>query len=203
MIVEIEGVVGDQEPGLVVIQTAQGLGYGVEVPLETAQKLPARGERVRLYTHLVIREEQWRLIGFTSVAERQVFRDLLEVQGVGVKAALSLMSHLGLEALRRAVLKGEWEQLKKAPGIGAKTAQRIQLELSGRWSKDAVVRSVESASDTPPTAAALPLDDVVLALMSLGYGADEAQAALTLVTADNPQDRLRRALQTLDRGRVR
>lgn len=203
MIVEIEGIVGGQEPGLVVIQTAQGLSYGVEVPRETEDKLPARGERVRLYTHLVIREEQWRLIGFMSVEERQVFRDLLGVQGVGVKAALSLMSHLGVNALRGTVQNGEWEPLKKAPGIGAKTAQRIQLELSGRWSKDLSPHSAGGTGTKLSKAIQVPRDDVVLALMSLGYAADEAQAALAMVKSDSPQDRLRQALQALDRGRVR
>lgn len=203
MIVEIEGIVASRAAGLVTIRTAQGLGYGVEVPRETEQKLPDFGEMVRLYTHLLIREDQWRLIGFMSVEERQVFQDLLEVNGVGAKAALSLMSHLGVQPLRQAVLRGEWEQLKGAPGIGAKIAQRIQLELSGRWAKEFKIGTVASQDVKPSGRQDVPGDDVLVALMSLGYQADEAQAALERVNGVQTEDRLRQALQALDRGRVR
>ncbi len=199
MIVEIEGVVGEKRPGFVVIRTAQGLGYGVEVPRETEQKLPALGEKARLFTHLVVREDQWRLIGFESPGERQVFQDLLNVNGVGIKGALALLSHLGVKRLRQAVLAGDWKDLKGAPGVGAKIAQRVQLELMGRWLK---ASEVESRFQAPAQSSAVT-DEVALALVSLGYQASEAEAALSQVSAEQPEERLRLALKALDRGRAR
>lgn len=198
MIVEIEGVIGERRPGLVVIRTASGLGYGVEVPRETEERMPPLGEWVRLYTYLLIREDQWRLMGFSSTEERQVFQDLLEVTGVGIKGALSVMSHLGVERLRQAVLSGDWKELKGAAGIGAKIAQRIQLELMGRWVKSPTAGTV--AEGRFPTVEPSHTDEVITALMGLGYQLAEAEAAVRLVTADTPEDRLRAALKSLDRG---
>jgi Holliday junction DNA helicase RuvA len=202
MIVEIEGTVGERHPGYVVVRTAGGLGYGLEVPRETEMLLSGPGERVRLYTHLIVREDQWRLIGFATEAERAVFLDLLDVNGVGVKGALSLMSHLGLARLRQVVLAGDWKELKGAPGVGAKIAQRVQLELAGRWTKGSEPAAVLSPlSDYEPTSG--PEDDVMTALISLGYQPGEAREALKLAVAEEPEVRLREALRALDRGRRR
>ena len=203
MIVEIEGVMGDKHPGMVVIHTAQGLGYGVEVPRETEQRLPARGEKVHLFTHLIVREDQWRLIGFYAVEERQVFQDLLEVNGVGIKGALSVMSHLGVERLRRAVFNGEWKELKGASGIGAKIAQRIQLELASRWVKGSETPGMAWQAGAPLQEPEAEGDEVVTALISLGYDRGEAEAAIRGLAVEQPEDRLREALKALDRGRAR
>ncbi len=203
MIVEIEGIVGDRQAGMAVIHTAQGLGYGVEVPRETEQRLPSRGERVRLFTHLIVREDQWRLIGFYSAEERQVFQDLLEVNGVGIKGALSVMSHLGIERLRRTVFNGEWKELKGASGIGAKIAQRIQLELASRWVKGSDTSSTVWDPGAIGEESEAEGDDVVAALVSLGYERGEARAAVRDLADGSPEDRLRQALRALDRGRAR
>lgn len=203
MIVEIEGVIGDKRPGCVVIRTAGGLGYRVEVPRETEQQLGAIGERAQLFTHLVIREDQWRLMGFCTETEREVFQDLLDVNGVGIKGALAVMSHLGTDGLRQAVLSGEWKALKGAPGVGAKIAQRIQLELMGRWLKSAEPGVMPGPAVSSRTVPGVELDDVVMALMSLGYQTAEAEAALRQVSAERPEDRLREALKALDRGGAR
>lgn len=200
MIVELEGIVKSHRPGYVVLQTASGVGWGIDVPQETEDSLPRVGETVHLYTHLVIREDQWRLIGFASERERLTFLDLIGVNGVGIKAALSLMSHLGLDRLRQAVLTGEWKALQEAPGIGAKIAQRVQLEMSGRWSKD---DDAPARSKGQTLAAQNQTDEVLFALVSLGYGAQEAQLALDTATAQSTEERLRQALKALDRGRMR
>lgn len=201
MIVEIEGILGEKRAGYAIIRTSGGLGYGVEVPHETEMTLPNVGERTRLYTHLIIREDTWRLIGFSTEIERMVFLDLLDVNGVGVKGALSVMSHLGVERLRQVVLSGDWKELKGSPGIGTKIAQRIQLELLGRWGNS---EERDALMVTAPVASASPTeDDVVSALVSLGYHLAEAQDAVRGVRADAPQERLREALRALDRGRAR
>ncbi|NMP22356.1 Holliday junction branch migration protein RuvA [Sulfobacillus harzensis] len=201
MIVEISGTIGEKRTGWVVIRTSSGLGYGLDVPRETEEKLPGTGEAVRLFTHLMVREDQWRLIGFATEAERDVFLDLLEVNGVGVRGALSLMSHLGIGRLRDAVLTGDWKSLKGAPGVGAKIAQRVQLELMSRWAKSAD-QSPVLVPDPRPTSAEGE-DEVVLALVNLGYRPEEAQLALQQVQADDEATRLRLALKALDRGRAR
>lgn len=203
MIIEISGTVGSKRPGYVVVRTAGGLGYGLDVPRETEQGIPDVGQSIRLYTHLIVREDQWRLMGFMREEERDLFLDLIDVNGVGAKAALALMSHLGVGRLQAAVLAGEWQSLKGAPGIGAKIAQRVQLEMMGRWAKSAEASPVLSPSAQPvrPT----PQDEVVMALVSLGYRVDEAEAAVREVGEESGDDaaRLRLALKALDRGRSR
>ena len=203
MIVEIEGLVGEKAASAVVIHTAQGLGYGVEVPRETEQRLPPRGEKVHLFTHLIVREDQWRLIGFYTVQERQVFLDLLDVNGVGIKGALSVMSHLGIERLRRAVFNGDWKELKGASGIGAKIAQRIQLELASRWVKGSEPPGLDWHTAVGGEESETSLDEVVSALISLGYERGEAEAAVRPLAAEPAEARLRGALKALDRGRAR
>lgn len=203
MIVEIEGLVGEKRPGWVVIRTAAGLGYGLEIPRETEEQVPAVGTSTRLLTHLIVREDQWRLMGFATETERSVFLDLLDVNGVGAKGALSLMSHLGVARLREAIFAGEWQALKGASGIGAKIAQRVQLELMGRWAKNADPSPVLTPAPGASPVTAVPQDEVVLALVSLGYRPDEAEMAVRQVEAEDEATKLRLALRALDRGRSR
>ncbi len=202
MIVEIEGVVGEKQPGMVVVRTSGGLSYGVEVPGETERHIGGLGSPVHLYTHLIVREDQWRLIGFHESTEKLVFQELLEVNGVGIKGALSLMSHLGVKGLHQAVLAGDWQTLKGAPGIGAKIAQRIQLELMGRWAKSSEALSVTNAAGSRTALSAAREDEVVAALTSLGYQRLEAESVVRELSASEPEARLREALKALDRGRA-
>ncbi|MCY0897941.1 MAG: Holliday junction branch migration protein RuvA [Firmicutes bacterium] len=200
MIVGIEGIVHAKSPGYVVLRTAGGLAYGVEVPEETERMLPAEGGPVHLYTHLVIREDQWRLIGFATEHERSVFLDLIAVNGVGIKGALSVMSALGVAALERAVEAGNWKALTEAPGIGAKIAQRIQLELKTRWARHRPGGHGHLEEESPLVRQE---DDVVLALQALGYQGREVEAVLAQLPQGTPEERLRQALRALDRGRSR
>ncbi len=201
MIVEIEGSIGEKRPGYVVIRTASGLSYGLDIPRETEDKLAGVGEVAHLFTHLLVREDHWRLIGFASVREREVFLDLLEVNGVGAKGALALMSHLGIGRLREAVFVGDWKALKGAPGVGAKIAQRVQLELMGRWAKSADPGQLLVPTEAP--ANVQPEDEVVSALVGLGYRVEEAQLAVKEIPSGDDATRLRLALKALDRGRTR
>lgn len=203
MIVEIEGVVGEKQPGMVVVRTSGGLSYGVEVPGETEQHIGSLGSSVHLYTHLIVREDQWRLIGFHEITEKVVFQELLEVNGVGIKGALSVMSHLGIKGLQEAVLAGDWQTLKGAPGIGAKIAQRIQLELMGRWAKSSQALNVANAAGPPTAPSTAREDEVLAALTSLGYQRLEAESVVRELSASAPEARLREALKALDRGRAR
>lgn len=198
MIVELRGRLMSKEDESCVIDVG-GVGYGIEMSHRSLDHLGEVDHAVHVFTHLVIREDAWRLIGFATRTERQCFLDMLQVSGVGVKAGLALLGHLGVDGLHEAVAAGQWKQLKEAPGIGAKLAQRIQLELSTKWltaTNDLPIGVL--GNDTMP-----PQDEVMAGLLGLGYTFDEAQAACKQLPADlvEPGRRLRQALRLLDRTR--
>lgn len=195
MIVELNGVLRFRSPGYCVVEVA-GVGYGLDVPRETEHRLGGVGDAVHLYTHLIVREDGWRLVGFASPDERQSFIDVLGVSGVGVKGALALLSHLGVDGLRTAVRDGRWQRLKEAPGVGPKLAQRVVLELSGKWQASPGAVS----PDGPQPGGEETGDEVVTLLVSLGYSVAEASAALKDVPEGLlPEERVREALRRLDR----
>ncbi len=198
MIVELRGRLISKNEDMCVIDVG-GVGYGIEMSHRSLDQLGDVERTVHVFTHLVIREDAWRLIGFATRTERQCFLDMLQVTGVGVKAGLALLGHLGVDGLHEAVATGQWKQLKGAPGIGAKLAQRIQLELSTKW-QVALEDPVITVSDN-----ALPpgTDEVLAGLLGLGYTFEEAQAVCKQLPPDlvEPGRRLREALRRLDRSR--
>ena len=178
MITSIQGTLVAVSPLAAVVE-ANGLGYEVNLPLTTAEKLPAPGAVVKLHTLAVYREDAQTLYGFASVAERDFFRLLVEkVTGVGPKLALSIMSRLSLPVLQGAIAAGDVGLLAKCPGIGRKTAERLVVELKG------LAPLAPTAAPTPgaaPTGADEPsprLRDAVLALVALGYKAPDADRAV-------------------------
>ncbi len=175
MIGKLTGTLLDKHPPQIVVD-CHGVGYEVEVPMSTFYGLPATGERVALLTHLVVREDAHLLYGFASAAERDAFRALIKISGVGPRIALALLSGLSVAELAQAVAAQEAGRLVKIPGIGKKTAERLLLELKGKLAPDWV----------PPTAA--PVSDahadIQQALPALGYHEREAAAALQALPAD-------------------
>jgi Holliday junction DNA helicase RuvA len=141
-----------------------GVGYEVEVPMSTFYSLPAAGEAVTLFTHLVVREDAHVLYGFASLEERTAFRQLIRISGVGARTALAVLSGLSVGDLAQAVALQEAQILTKVPGIGKKTAERLLLELKGKL------------ADARPGAAGS--SDILNALLGLGYSDKEAQAAV-------------------------
>jgi Holliday junction DNA helicase RuvA len=180
MITSIQGTLAEAAP-LVVVVEVNGLGYEVNVPVTTAERLPARGGTVKLHTWVVYREDAQTLYGFASAAERDFFRLLVEkVTGVGPKVALSIMSRLSLSMLQSAIAGGDVATLAKCPGIGRKTAERLIIELKGQFAP---------AVEMPPSAGSLPGSspgqeityhqrDAVMALIALGYKAAEADKSV-------------------------
>jgi Holliday junction DNA helicase RuvA len=165
-------------------------GIGVRVYVPTALKDRAyKGDQLFLHTHLVVRQDALTLYGFESEEERDFFQLLLGVNGVGPRLALTLLSTLSVDAIRRAVLSEQAEIFARVPGVGKKTAQKVVLYLQGKVGKGVLVEG-------SPT---LDVDTEVLeALTALGYSVVEAQAALQSIARDAPQDvetRLRLALQ--------
>jgi holliday junction DNA helicase RuvA len=166
-----------------------GLGLQVFVPLPSHDRLRP-GEEVFLHTYLVVRQDALLLYGFETREERELFVLLLSVDSVGPKLALSVLSALSPDAIRRAIFHEQAEVLTRVPGVGKKTAQKILLQLQDR---------IPAISGMEPSAAFSDVDaEVVGALTALGYSVVEAQSALQAIPRDTPQDveaRLRAALQ--------
>ena len=169
MIASLRGTLAVRDPSGIVVETPGGVGYLVDVPLGTFERLPPVGAEVRLLTELVVREDAWMLFGFDSPIERAVFRRLMGAAGVGARLALAILSTLGAERTVRAVRDKDLAVLASVSGIGRKKAERIVLELGDRM------------DDLPATATATvasPAADAVRALMALGYPAAQADAAV-------------------------
>ena len=196
MIGFIRGTLLHKDPPVVVVDVG-GLGYEVEAPSSTWARLPPLGQVVELRTHLVIREDQHLLFGFATEGERQLFRDLLKVTGVGARTALAILSGISVEGLVRAVQDKDVAALTKVPGVGRKTAERLILDLRER------VEAMASAGLVPTAPAAAKsgggtADEVYDALVSLGYKPAEARRMLDQArpASASTADLLRAALKT-------
>ncbi|HLS29093.1 MAG TPA: Holliday junction branch migration protein RuvA [Opitutales bacterium] len=159
----------------------QGLGYEVNIPITTAERLPAIGKRVKLATHVVYREDTQAVYGFATPEERDFFRLMIErVPGVGPKVGLSIMSKLSLPMLRSAIAASDIALLTKCPGIGKKTAERLVIELKDKVGLPSSAPSMlENGGDPAEEKGTVDtsLEDAVRALVTLGYrpaGADKA-----------------------------
>lgn len=170
-----------------------GVGLRVQVPASTAEALGRGGESVMLHTHLHVREDALALYGFASSEDLAAFELLLGVGGIGPRGGLVLLSTLGAGGLSEAVSAGDVPRLQQVPGIGQKTAARLVLELKGKLVSPSAPVSVPTARD----------DDVVAALVGLGYSQAEAQAAAASVPSEPSaavEERLRHALAYFGRG---
>ncbi|NDV61678.1 Holliday junction branch migration protein RuvA [Puniceicoccales bacterium CK1056] len=185
MISFIEGVVESATP-LQVILNCQGIGYRIDVPVTTSEKIPGIGKSVRLQIHPVYREDSQALYGFATREERDFFHLVTsKVSGIGPKIALNLMSRLSFQMLQDAISRGDAALLAKCPGIGKKTAERVCIELKdklGPGSGKAVTVTPSSGSPVSPEAdgsnQAAAFSDAIQALMTLGYKMDAADQAV-------------------------
>ena len=197
MIALVEGTLALRDPTGIVITTAGGTGYQLEVPLGVFERLPAVGSKLQLHTELVVREDAWALYGFDTPLERAVFRRLLGASGVGARIALAMLSALGPDRTVRAIREKDLAALASVPGIGKKKAERLVLELGDRLDDIAV------ATGTAPATLATPSADAVRALTALGYPAAAAEHAVrTTIERGAPLETaalVRRALTDLTR----
>ena len=192
MIGRISGQLAGKAPPQVLVDVG-GVGYEVDVPMSTFFNLPAIGERVTLLTHFVVREDAQVLFGFLTAAERDAFRQLVRISGVGPRTALALLSGLSVAELAQAVTAQDGARLTKVPGIGKKTAERLLLELKGKLGPDLALPAGAAAAGAAG-------GDIVQALLALGYSEREAQAALKSLPADvGVSDGIRLALRALSR----
>ena len=194
MIGRLSGVLIEKRPPTLLVD-AGGVGYEVDVPMSTFYGLPPVGERVTLLTHLTVREDAHQLYGFATPSERAAFRALIRISGVGARTALSVLSGLSVDELAQAVTRQDAASLRRIPGIGQKTAERLLLELKGRLGAD-----LEGAGSGLAQAADAG-GDVLRALLALGYSEKEAATAARQVPpGTGVSDGIRIALKALAKG---
>ncbi len=197
MIGRLSGTLLEKHPPQVLVDVG-GVGYEVDVPMSTFYHLPHAGEKVVLRTHLIVREDAHLLYGFLTDTERQAFRQLLKINGVGAKLALSILSGLTVDELALAVTAQDAVRLTKIPGIGKKTAERLLLELKDKLSAGEVSAALLGGAG----AKAAPVSgDTLNALLALGYSDKEARLAVARLPDDLPlEDSIRQALKLLAKG---
>ncbi len=172
MIGSLRGRIAERRPPFLLIEVG-GVGYEVEAPLSTFADLPADAAEVRLYTHLLVRDDGQYLYGFANAAERSLFRALIRVSGVGAKLALAILSGLSVDEFARAVSSRDTATLKRLPGVGQKTAERLLVEMADR------LESIEAGVSVGDA-----LTEAGAALASLGYKPREVTAMLAGERAD-------------------
>ncbi len=188
MIGRLTGTLAHKAPPLVLVDVG-GVGYEVSVPMSTFYQLPGLGEKVTLLTQPIVREDAHLLFGFLTHEERQTFREVLKISGVGPRTALAILSGLTTNELAQAVVLQQAGRLTSVPGIGKKTAERLLLELKGK---------LGPALDQPAGPADSAQADIVQALVALGYSEKDAMAALKKLPPDiGVADGIKLALKAL------
>ena len=192
MIGRLSGTLLEKTPPQVLVD-CNGVGYEVDVPMSTFYNLPHTGEKVVLFTHLVVREDAHLLFGFGTASERALFRQLIKITGIGARMALAILSGMTVAELSQAVTLQESGRLVKVPGIGKKTAERLLLELKGKLGADIGVTAGAARDDTQT--------DVLNALAALGYSDKEALLATKNMPAGSSvSDGIKFALKALSKA---
>ena len=189
MIAYVSGIVEDITTDNVVIDVG-GLGYNVKISADTAMRMPGIGESAKLYTYTCVREDAFILYGFLSRNDLEIFKKCITVNGIGPKGAQAILSVMDADSLRYAILSGDTKAISKAPGIGARTAERLILELKDKIQIDDSMISREIAAhaagaqggDSPEIA------EAINALVALGYGGAESMKAVKAVENADSMD---------------
>jgi len=191
MIARLNGLLIEKAPPYIIVD-CNGVGYEVEVPMSTFYNLPEIGQKVQLLTHFVVREDAQLLYGFGSEQEKNTFKQLLKVNGIGAKSALSILSGVSVDDLMYAVSQQEVGMITRVPGIGKKTAERLLLELKDKFTI--------TGSPTAQPQAKSSSHDVLNALVALGYNEREATAAVKLLDKDvSVTEGIKQALKSLSK----
>jgi len=192
MIGRLSGTLLEKAPPHVLVD-CNGVGYEVDVPMSTFYNLPHTGEKVVLFTHLIVREDAHLLFGFGSASERALFPQLIKITGIGARMALAILSGMTVADLSQAVTLQEAGRLVKIPGIGKKTAERLLLELKGKLGADIGVVGGAVRDDAQA--------DVLNALVALGYSDKEALLATKNMPAGSSvSDGIKFALKALSKA---
>lgn len=198
MIYSLKGILQVIEPNFVVIDVS-GVGFGVKTTLTTISQLPQIGETVFLFTYMNVREDAIELYGFASSSELSCYRMLISVNGVGPKAALSILSDHSPEQFALAVASGDAKSLTRSPGIGLKTAQRIVLELKDKVAKEQIADGIVSQKTaSAANAVSSHAAEAISALVVLGYTQSEAASAVATVSPDaSVEEMIKASLKSL------
>jgi holliday junction DNA helicase RuvA len=192
MIGRLSGILLEKNPPQLLVD-CNGVGYEVDVPMSTFYNLPATGEKVMLLTHLAVREDAHLLYGFGTAEERNVFKQLIKISGIGARTALGILSGMSVADLAQTVTLQEAGRLTRVPGIGKKTAERLLLELKGKLGADLGALGGAAHSDAT--------SDILNALVALGYSEKEAMLALKQVPAGTGvSEGIKLALKALSKG---
>jgi Holliday junction DNA helicase RuvA len=193
MIGRIQGILVSVHPPRLLVD-CQGVGYEIDVPMSTLYQLPEVNQKITLLTHFQVREDAQQLFGFATETEREAFRALIKISGVGSRTALAVLSGMSVNELAQAIALQEAGRLTQVPGIGKKTAERLCLELKGKLAPDLGVGAgkpqvIEASSE------------VLQALLALGYSEKEALLALKQIPADTSvSDGIRMGLKYLSKA---
>ncbi|BDT76014.1 Holliday junction branch migration protein RuvA [Polynucleobacter sp. KF022] len=193
MIGRIQGTLVSVHPPRLLVD-CQGIGYEVDVPMSTLYQLPQTGQKITLLTHFQVREDAQQLFGFATETEREAFRQLIKISGVGSRTALAVLSGMSVNELAQAIALQEAGRLTQVPGIGKKTAERLCLELKGKLAPDLCITGgkpqvIEASSE------------VLQALLALGYSEKEALLALKQIPPEtNVSDGIRMGLKYLSKA---
>lgn len=200
MIGQLKGTLLEKQPPQLLLDV-QGVGYEIDAPMSTFYKLPAIGQPITLLTHFVVREDAQQLFGFYTAQERQLFRTLLKVNGVGPRLSLTILSSIDIDEFVRCVVNNDTASLVRVPGVGKKTAERLIIEIKDKlasWQQQ-----------DPKVLNLLPLgnarnqnmQDAISALISLGYKPQEASRALSKLDEEQitSEEMIRRALKEMVR----
>lgn len=195
MIGRIQGLLVQKNPPRILVD-CHGVGYEIDVPMSTLYQLPENGQQVTLLTHFVVREDAQLLFGFATESEREAFKTLIKISGVGARTALAILSGMSVSDIAQAVALQDSARLTTVPGIGKKTAERLLLELKGKFGVDATSSSGPSGISSNSNAS-----EILQALLALGYSDKEAVLALKNIPTDTSvSDGIRMALKALSKG---
>ena len=196
MIYSINGILEMVEPYHIVVECG-GIGYSIKTSMTTISKLPQSGEKIHLFTHLVIKEDALELYGFSEMAELQTFKMMISVSGVGPKAAVSILSNLSPERFALCVASGDAKSLR-APGVGPKTSERIVLELKDKVSKAQIASGIASTDSPAVYEKGGNAAEAISALEVLGYTRGEAAGAVgKLYASMSVEEMIKSALKML------
>lgn len=196
MIAYLKGVLLEKQPPALVLEV-NGIGYELEAPMTTFYDLPDTGADAVLHVHMVVREDAHKLYGFSHRPQRDLFRSLLKVSGVGPRVALAILSTLSAEEFLSCMANEDIDRLIHVPGIGRKTAQRLMVEMRDRVLKETDTATLQAAR--PESSSPDPVRDAVSALIALGYKPLQASRVVREVgeKADSSEEIIRQALRLL------
>lgn len=189
MIYSVKGELRIIEPYFIVVECG-GIGYSVKTSMTTVAKLPQTGQETMIYTYLYVREDILEMYGFADLEELELFKLLISVSGVGPKAAILILSDMDTQKFALCVASGDYKSLTKVQGIGAKTAQRIVLELKDKVAKGAVSGTVMRETLSNVAAKTGNANEAVSALEALGYSRADAASVISRLDGDTPVEEM-------------